>query len=86
MAKTQLTDLNNYLFAQLERLSEETLSEEQIDLETKRAKEIANVSDKILKIAQLSLHAEKLMSGGDINQLPQSFDPKRPLDKLERKQ
>lgn len=60
--KNKLTDLNNHLFAQLERLSDEGLSAEQIDQEAKRADAIVKLSDQILHNADLSLKAVKLVA------------------------
>lgn len=60
--KNKLTDLNNHLFAQLERLSEEGISEEQIATEAKRADAMVAVSDQILRNADLSLKAAKLVA------------------------
>jgi hypothetical protein len=45
--KNKLTDLNNHLFAQLERLSDESLTAEQIDLEVKRSEAIVGVAEQI---------------------------------------
>lgn len=85
MAKVQLRDLNEHLFAQLERLSEDNASEELIEKEVKRAREIANIADKILTIGKLELEAEKLRTLGDIQIVPKIIDVKRPLDVLEVK-
>lgn len=58
--KNKLTDLNNHLFAQLERLAEETLSPEALDAEVKRAQAIVSVADKITGNAALQLQAAKI--------------------------
>lgn len=58
--KNKLGDLNNHLFAALERLSDEELSVEQIELEAKRADAIVQVADKIIGNADLQLKAAKL--------------------------
>jgi len=55
--KNKLPDLNNHLFAQLERLSEEGLDAETIDREAKRADAIVKLSDQILRGAELTLKA-----------------------------
>lgn len=60
--KNKLTDLNDHLFAQLERLSDEDLKPEQIELEAKRGKAIVAVADQIVKAASLQLQAAKLVS------------------------
>ena len=60
--KNKLTDLNNHLFAQLERLGEENLSAEQIEMEVKRAGAIVNVADQITANADLQLKAAKLFA------------------------
>lgn len=58
--KNKLTDLNNHLFFQLERLNDEEMSEEQLNSEIKKAKAISDIADKIINNASLSLQAEKL--------------------------
>ena len=60
--KNRLTDLNNHLFAQLERLSEEGLSAEKLAEEVKRANAVVAVSDQIVATAGLSLQAAKLFA------------------------
>ena len=60
--KNKLTDLNNHLFAQLERLGEETLTPEQIETEVKRTQAIVSVSDQIIHNADLSFKAAKLIA------------------------
>lgn len=60
--KNKLTDLNNHLFAQLERLSEEGLTAEQIEQECQRADAIVDVSDQILEIANTQLKAAMLIA------------------------
>lgn len=58
--KNKLTDLNNHLFSQLERLNDEEMSEEELNSEIKKAKAISDIADKIINNASLSLQAEKL--------------------------
>lgn len=55
--KNKLADLNDHLFAQLERLSEEGLTAEQIDLETKRGASMVAVADSIIRNADLTFKA-----------------------------
>lgn len=60
--KNKLSDLNNHLFAQLERLGEEGLSAEQIEQEAKRADAIVSVADQIVRNADLQLKAALLIA------------------------
>lgn len=60
--KNKLTDLNDHLFAQLERLSDEGLTPAQIDAEAKRGKALVEVADQIIKNASLQVQAAKLIS------------------------
>lgn len=60
--KNKMDDLHNHLFAQLERLSEEGLSEEDIDREVKRADALVSVSDTIISGQKLRLDAAKLFA------------------------
>ncbi len=71
--KNKLPDLNNHLFAQLERLTDEGLSAEQIENEVKRADAVVALSDQIVSGMKLQLDAAKLVAvHGDrfLKQLP----------------
>jgi len=68
--KNKLTDLNDHLFAQLERLSDEKLSPEQIDLEHKRGEAIVAVADQIIRNANVQLAAAKLVSDHGFDPTP----------------
>jgi hypothetical protein len=74
--KNKLSDLNDHLFAQIERLSDEDLSAEQIDTESKRGQAIVAVADKIIQNASLQLQAAKIMS-------EHGYDPVSSLPMLE---
>jgi hypothetical protein len=56
--KNTLTDLNNHLFAQMERLSEESLSVEQLDFEAERSKSLTIIARTIVDNARLVLDAQ----------------------------
>jgi hypothetical protein len=58
----KLTDLNNHLFAELERLSDEELTNEELEKEIERAKAITVVSNQIIQNGALALKAEKFKS------------------------
>lgn len=60
--KNRLLDLNNHLFAQLERLADEDMSSEKIDQEVKRSDAIVSVSEQIIRNADLSLKAVSLVA------------------------
>lgn len=59
--KNKLSDLNNHLFAQLERLGDEDLSFERIEVETRRAEAIVEVADRIVNNAALQLKVAALL-------------------------
>jgi len=60
--KNKLADLNNHLFAQLERLSEEGLTAEQIEQEAKRGEAIVSVADQIIRNADLTFKAASFVA------------------------
>lgn len=60
--KNKLADLNNHLFAQLERLSDENLTAEQIEQEVRRTDAIVDVSEQIVRNADLQLKAVTLVA------------------------
>lgn len=57
--KNTLGDLNNHLFAQLERLGDEDLKGEQLQEELKRAKAVSDVATRIVMNGNLILQAQK---------------------------
>ncbi|RYH04099.1 hypothetical protein EU805_01635 [Salipiger sp. IMCC34102] len=70
MTKNKLTDLNDHLFAQMERLSDESLTPDQIDAEVKRAAAMVGVADQISGNAELQLKAAKLFADHGSSVLP----------------
>lgn len=70
MTKNKLTDLNDHLFAQLERLSDEGMSSEALGDEVKRAEAIVSVAERITGNADLQLKAAKLFAEHGQNVLP----------------
>lgn len=60
--KNTLGDLNNHLFAQLERLNDEELTGEDLEKELKRSKGITDLAEKIISNANIVLRATKLKS------------------------
>lgn len=59
--KNTLADLNNHLFAELERLSDEDLKGEALEEEIRRAEAVCSVSSRIIENGGLVLRAEKFM-------------------------
>lgn len=57
-----MSDLNDHLFAQLERLGDEDLTPEQMEHEAKRADAIVAVADQVIKNADLQLKAAGLLA------------------------
>ena len=59
MPRNTLGDLNNHLFAQLERLSDEDLKGEELKQEIVRAKAVASIAKEIVETGRLVLDAKK---------------------------
>ena len=80
MAKNKLSDLNNHLFEQLERLNDESLSNEDLEKEMKRQKSMSEVASNIIEINRISMDAMKLIAKGDIQakDLPNEIDTVKP--------
>ena len=58
--KNTLADLNNHLFAQLERLGDEDLTDEEMEKEVTRAEAISRIAGDVLDIANVQLRAANL--------------------------
>lgn len=57
--RNSLGDLNNHLFAQLERLSDEEIVGERLTEEIERAKAVTSVANQIISNGSLVLQAQK---------------------------
>ncbi|MBL3601593.1 MAG: hypothetical protein JMN25_17305 [gamma proteobacterium endosymbiont of Lamellibrachia anaximandri] len=68
--KNKLTDLNDHLFAQMERLSDESLKDKALDSELQRTKAITSVAKEIISNGKLALDAQKAFSENLIGKTP----------------
>ena len=68
--KNKLADLNDHLFAQLERLSDENITPEQLEVEVKRTAALVDVSDRITDNARTVITACKLVAEHGTQFLP----------------
>ncbi|AZZ92784.1 hypothetical protein EUZ85_19470 [Hahella sp. KA22] len=60
--KNKLSDLNDHLFAQIERLSDESIDDATLEKELKRTGAITSVAKEIVANARLVLDAEIKLS------------------------
>ncbi len=59
--KNTLTDLNNYLFEELEKLMDDEITGEELDREIKKADTMVKVSEKIIQTGELAYRTMKHM-------------------------
>lgn len=59
MPRNSLMDLNNLMFEALERLSDDDLTGEELQIEIKRAKSMASLGKVIVENAAVTLDAKK---------------------------
>jgi hypothetical protein len=89
MTKNKLIDLNDHLFAQIERLSDEEISNEELEKEVGRSEAIVKVSDQIIKTASVSVQAAKLkfmhgdFMGRTLNETAPMLAPKKTIKTIE---
>lgn len=57
--KNTLSDVNNYLFEAIERLNDDSLSDEELDREIKRADAVTKVAKTIVDNTNLALNIKK---------------------------
>ena len=57
--RNKLTDLNNYLFEAIERLTDDTLSPDQLEVEMARAKAVQGIAGTIIDNGKLALEVKK---------------------------
>lgn len=71
--KNTLADLNNYLFESIERLNDDSLTDEELDKEIKRSEAVQKVAKTIIDNGSLALQARKHLDeygAGDSVELP----------------
>lgn len=66
----QLIDLNNHLFAEMRRLSDEGLKGDEFREEIERAKSVSKVAAQIINNANLALKAQTALNDGLIKRAP----------------
>lgn len=74
--KNKLTDLNDHLFSQMERLGDEDLTDDQLEKEIKRAQSMIGIADKVIGNSTLMLKAAELRAeyqGGSGIDLPKTL-------------
>ena len=65
--KSTLTDLNNHLFEQLERLNDDDLTDDQLDKELRRAEGMTKIAGQIIQNADLAYKTMVKMAEFGIN-------------------
>lgn len=76
--RNNLTDLNNHLFEQIERLNDEELQGEALKEEIRRSKAIEDVAKQIINNGRLVLDSQKFVDGriSADNNMPSMLDNK----------
>ena len=73
--KNKQIDLNDHLFAQIERLSEDGITQDKLTFELERAKGLTIIASQIIANQKLALEAQTLLNDGSIHEKP-SMMPK----------
>lgn len=60
--KNRITDLNDHLFAQMERLAEEGLSGDKLEAEVQRTEAMVKIADMIVDNARVGIQAANLVA------------------------
>lgn len=68
--KNKLIDLNNHLFAQLERLGQEELAGDKLAAEIERSKAITGIAKEVISNARLALDAQVALADKGVKTLP----------------
>lgn len=74
--KNKLEDLNDHLFAQLERLSDESLKGDALAAEIERSAAVQGIAREVISNARLVLDAHKAVTEGIVaKKLPKLLEP-----------
>ena len=68
--KNKLIDLNNHLFAQLERISDEDLKGDDLNEEIKRSQAVTQLASQIIDNGRLALKAQIAINDGIVKRAP----------------
>lgn len=77
--KNTLTDLNNHLFESLERLNDDSLSNEELEKEINRSKAVTQIANTIISNGHLALRVIKEQNeytGKGFEELPPMLEAK----------
>nr|WP_282555378.1 hypothetical protein [Providencia stuartii] len=74
--KNNLEDLHNHLFAQLERLSDEDLKDNELRAEINRAKALSAVASQIISNGQLAINVQRLAYNDIVRKPPKYLEVK----------
>lgn len=74
--KNKLIDLNDHMFAQMERLSDEDLKGDALKEELNRSKAVSNLAAQIINNAKLALDAHKAINDGLVKTAPEMLGVK----------
>ncbi|HLR58884.1 MAG TPA: hypothetical protein VK094_00200 [Pseudogracilibacillus sp.] len=70
-----LSNLNGYLFEQLDRLNQKDMTETEFENEIKRSKAISQVSNNVIQTASLVLEGQKIVNNlGEDQKLPKMLE------------
>ena len=79
MARNKISDLRDHLFAALERIDNDELTNEQIDIEVEKAKAVASIGAVIINSAKVEIDFIKATGRLDTNSeiFKSIIDPKK---------
>lgn len=83
--RNTLIDLNDHLFMQIERLSDEDLTSEELEKELKRAKAMSQIAGQVVGVASIVLEATKFNTDYEtLGRAPRMLigDMKNPIGEL----
>lgn len=86
--KNTLSDLNNYLFESMERLNDDSLSDEELDKEIKRSESVTKIAKTIIDNGHLALSVKKHLDEygkGDSYKMPGMLESKDDEPKISKR-